>query len=387
MRTIHQRIKKPEGWRFVPVAEGRGRRTGDLHPPFYVRYSANGTQHWQRLLAQTFAEARAEAEKFEDVLEAGEAGLTVAEAETYANVNRTPLKKAIETFLQGKTGKAPKTLAQYNTALTQFEEIVRERGIRFVDEIADKHMYHYKSRVLGEGFAAKTLDTRYNVVREMLAKNDVKANVSSSDMPAVEEEPAVPFSPEQLKKLLEAANGMRLAFRFFLGTGCREQEVSFASWSDIDFERKTYHVRAKSDVGFTPKSHESRTIPLPTPLVRELAALHKTTGSVRWIFPNTEGNPEGHFLRHLKRIALRAGLNCGHCTNAEGESCRIAPTCKHIYLHRFRKTAATRWCEEGVSLRNVQHYLGHKSLEVTQKYLGVTDNERVRSKIDSAFGD
>ena len=113
---------------------------------------------------------------------------------------------------------------------------------------------------------------------------------------------------------------------------------------------------------------------------------------------NGRGEPDNHFLRKLKRIALHAGLNCGQCraTITTGKydrkkltevTCKTHPVCEHIYLHRFRKTCATRWQEHGIPLRTIQAWLGHKNLETTQKYLGVTDSGKLRGQIDAAFGD
>ncbi len=111
---------------------------------------------------------------------------------------------------------------------------------------------------------------------------------------------------------------------------------------------------------------------------------------------NRDGKPDNHFLRKLKSIALRAGLNCKQCktTLSRGEfgqkqkvevSCKDHPVCEHFYLHRFRKTCATRWVENGVPVRTVQHWLGHKNLETTMIYLGVTDNEKLGDNVDAAF--
>jgi len=38
-------------------------------------------------------------------------------------------------------------------------------------------------------------------------------------------------------------------------------------------------------------------------------------------------------------------------------------------------------------VRTIQHWLGHKNLETTMLYLGVTSNEKLRGNIDAAFGD
>src|SRR6266436_569458 len=66
-------------------------------------------------------------------------------------------------------------------------------------------------------------------------------------------------------------------------------------------------------------------------------------------------------------------------------SCKDRPVCEHFYLHRFRKTCATRWHEACIPIRTIQNWLGHKSLETTMIYLGVTDSEKLRSNINAAF--
>jgi len=58
------------------------------------------------------------------------------------------------------------------------------------------------------------------------------------------------------------------------------------------------------------------------------------------------------FMTGGKAVAMRADLNPDHW-----------------YLHRFRDTAATRWLRAGIDVRTVQSWLGHESLETTQKYL------------------
>jgi site-specific recombinase XerD len=51
----------------------------------------------------------------------------------------------------------------------------------------------------------------------------------------------------------------------------------------------------------------------------------------------------------------------------------------------LKLAVATRWIEAGISVRSVQHFLGHKSLETTQLYLGVTDTADLREKINAAI--
>jgi integrase len=173
-----------------------------------------------------------------------------------------------------------------------------------------------------------------------------------------------------------------LRYLFFVRTGCREQEVQFATWRDIDLKSLRFTVTGdgKSDVAFVPKNHEERQVPLTTELGSLLTEHKKHAISDRWVFTNEDGKPEGHFLRKFKAIAKRAGLNCGRCKvtirvgrydnrHTVETTCKTSPVCEEHYLHRLRKTAATNWLRSGFDLMKIRSWLGHKSLEVTQIYL------------------
>lgn len=98
-----------------------------------------------------------------------------------------------------------------------------------------------------------------------------------------------------------------------------------------------------------------------------------------------------------EKIALRAGVNCGQCKTSitkgrwkrtlRAVTCKTDPVCEHIYLHRLRKTCATRWMEHGVPIRTVHAWLGHKKLDTTILYLSVTDSSKLRGNINAAADD
>jgi integrase/recombinase XerD len=92
-------------------------------------------------------------------------------------------------------------------------------------------------------------------------------------------------------------------------------------------------------------------------------------------------------LRTLKQLALEAGLNCGHCRNANGLSCKKGPVCEHWYLHKFRATAATNWLQNDVDIKTVQAWLGHSDMESTLRYLKAASARKpiVREKVNAAF--
>src|SRR5260370_21571794 len=127
----------------------------------------------------------------------------------------------------------------------------------------------------------------------------------------------------------------KVRYLFFLHTGCREQEVMYATWDDVDFRQRKYHVTGddKQDVNFVPKNHEERWIPLTTELF-ELLKARKAKSKSRWIFVNKDGQPEGHFLRRFKAIAKEAGVKCGRCTPILPERQNPLPKATKIYLRR-----------------------------------------------------
>jgi integrase/recombinase XerD len=99
----------------------------------------------------------------------------------------------------------------------------------------------------------------------------------------------------------------------------REQEAQYACWSDVDLVRKTYTVTEHLDLGYRPKDKEEGTLPIPDLLVEVLTERRKRYQRTRLIFPGKHGGTNGHALRTIKRLALRAGVNCGQCVNKAGK--------------------------------------------------------------------
>jgi integrase/recombinase XerD len=423
MASVYLRLKSGAGWRYQRIEEGPGKKTGALCGPFFARPTVNGKQIWHRLGADAFQKAKAESELAAAAIDAAKRGLTVTEAVALANRNRTSIRNAVDTYLDLKRSKRPKTVSKYTNTLNRFIKAV---DIRFLDEIDVETLRKFKRVMENQGYSNKTIKDEISIVTFLLKKNGLAARLPKDEIPVIEEQPAAPYSDEELKKLFAAIDkvstgttrkrasaeivtgreysgvgfGQAARYKFFLGTAARDKEVTYAAWSDIDFDKKTYHIRGKKDVGFTVKNHEARVVPIPDSLVDLLKARKKNAPNDRWIFVNEDGKPDNHFLRKLKVIALRGGLNCGQCksTITKGRyekkhevavTCKTDPVCERWLLHRFRKTCATRWEAGRIPVRTIQHWLGHKNLETTQIYLGVVSNSDVgmRNNINQAYGD
>lgn len=152
------------------------------------------------------------------------------------------------------------------------------------------------------------------------------------------------YSEEDLEHFFSACDPFeRAMFSTFLLTGMREQEVMYLYWTDLNLRLRTVRVTAKPDRGFYPKRWEEREIPVPSELVN-LLQHHPRTASSSFVFPSPRGNREQNMLLRCKDVAERGGIT-------------------------FRSTYATRMLRSGFDVRTVQHWMGHKSLETTMRYL------------------
>jgi integrase/recombinase XerD len=141
---------------------------------------------------------------------------------------------------------------------------------------------------------------------------------------------------------------------------------------------------------FYPKKKKERSVLIPVDLVKTLRERQKRNPGQRFLFPNGEGNPEGHFLRRLKNTAFKAGLNCGRCiSEIEGEqiSCADGPYCKMWGIHKFRKTFATTHFNNGADPKQIQEWLGRERIETTWLYIGAARRSKsaMQALVNSSF--
>lgn len=356
----------------------------EYHPEgiYYLRYYDGPKQVWERVGKDSDAAIAAQFRR-EQSLRAKAAGLQVAEEKKEV---RIPLEFAIENFLSDvKTQRSAASAKHWSWLLARFRENCEKT---YVDEIERRDIIQFMAFFRNRGSAPRTIYNNIQSILTFFRRNGINGLLISADMPKYVEKKVASYNEAELKALFAAAeNEERLAYQFFLYSGAREREVSHATWRDIDFQSKTFTITAKPDLGFTPKDFEERSVPLPDALIDALKERRRKNPDSRLIFMNKFGGVEGHFLHKLKRLALRAGLNCGHCVNKKGLSCKKHPVCDNWELHKFRKSFATIHHESGVSARTLQAWLGHSDLETTIAYLATADmrSDRMRAAVNNSF--
>jgi site-specific recombinase XerD len=95
-------------------------------------------------------------------------------------------------------------------------------------------------------------------------------------------------------------------------------------------------------------------------------------------------------LEKLKAVAHRAKLNCGHCKvthklvdgTVKINRCSDGPHCTRWFLHKFRHTYATRHLQDGIDIRTLQQWMGHRDIASTMVYLKGVRNSDVQARIN-----
>lgn len=317
----------------------------------------------------------------------------MAVPEEPATVTRTRIEDAADGFLaEVKTQRKHKTYLAYRSMLRDF---LASCAKAHLDEIGRRDLVQFVAYLKSEdrvgrsnGLGDRTIYNKFELLVSFLKANGIRGLATKRDWPKYTEQDVEVFEREKLTALFSHCQEReKILFKFFLSSGGRDQEVVFTAWTDLDLKAGLWHVKAKPNLGFRPKDYEERTVPLPDAIVQELKVWRKKSPRTYLVFPNSEGRSETHMLRILKKAALDAGLNCGHCRDSEGRSCRRHPVCEGWYLHKFRATAATSWLQNDVDIKTVQAWLGHSDMESTLRYLKAASARMpiVKEKVNATF--
>lgn len=153
-------------------------------------------------------------------------------------------------------------------------------------------------------------------------------------------------------------------------TGARVQEMLDVRPADLQLERP-FQVRLRG------KGRKERLCPLwpqTAEVLRRLVAERQLgEGSTERLFRNRRGEP---LTRFGVRYLLRKYARLGHAAVPSLSKKRIHP-------HTFRHSAAVHLLQAGVDLVSICHWLGHASVETTNRYASV-DLETKRAAVTRA---
>jgi site-specific recombinase XerD len=191
---------------------------------------------------------------------------------------------------------------------------------------------------------------RHTLRREAPAFNLLRINRTRQKLPVV-------LSRPEVHSLLGAVRHpvRRMALTTIYALGLRLGEALSLEATQIDADRLMVWVRDA-------KGGKDRGVPLPRPLLSRLRQYWKTErpdSSTKLLFVPSAGSAAFHESTLQKTFT--AALPDAKINKTPRPS-----------IHTLRHSYATHLLESGISLRTIQHVLGHGSLQTTSIYMHVT---------------
>ena len=173
------------------------------------------------------------------------------------------------------------------------------------------------------------------------------------DLPSLKKEATLPviLNRAELRQLFRTPKLLkhRIALTLIYSAGLRSQEASNMKISDIDFERKTIHIRQS-------KYKKDRIVPLSDYMAKGIKQYLAVEKPHIWLFNGKE--PNGRYSVKGLSWVMR-------------ETLKKTDIRKNVTLHSLRHSYATHLLEDGLNILIIKKLLGHAKIETTMIYLHV----------------
>jgi len=396
-----KQVKLPHRWMLSPALfDSRGRIRPDhvrvkgrdeTHPEgsYFVEWWDRGERH-REAVGPNAQDAVDKARVKEAQLTAERNGIIPAAPKPEPKPERTPLTSVLDDYVEYvRYHRSLRTYRTYRPILQSFKEFCTKTH---VDEVEREDLLDFATDCTKQGQQGKSVYNKLVVISQVLKQHGKKKLLNAADWPSFVETVRPIYEDSELEKLFKACTSdEEIRFKFYLMSGFRDAEGRFVTWRDVDFKHMAVRVTAKPQWGFQPKNWEEREVPVPQKLIALLRTFRpKDAGPDQPLFPSTTGRPDGAMLEKLKAVAHRAKLNCGHCVvkhklddgTIKINRCAEGPYCTRWFLHKFRHTYATRHLQDGIDIRTLQQWMGHRDIASTMVYLKGVRNSDVQARIN-----
>jgi integrase len=395
-----KKIKHNDNWIFATAlfdSKGRVRRDhvtvegrDELHAEgvYFLQWWNAGIRSHEAVGPDAFLAAE-RARKKQAELSAVRSGVLDA-APAIEHPDRVTVKSALAKYEDYiRYHRSLRTFRTYRPILRSFGEFCPHTYVDQVDRVA---LLDFATLCLKAGQNGKTIYNKLVVLCQLLKQHGRSKLLTASDWPSFVETVRPIYEDAELTALFAAcAPPEATRFRFYLMSGFRDAEGRFVTWRDVDFRHTAVRVTAKPHWGFQPKNWEEREVPVPQKLITMLQKFRPANATPDDpLFPSATGRPDGAMLEKLKAVAWRGELNCGHCATAQKlkdgteriNRCNAGPYCGRWFLHKFRHTYATRHLQDGIDIRTLQQWMGHRDIASTMVYLKGVRNSDIQVRIN-----
>ena len=399
--TLLKQIKTNDKW--IPAAalfdsKGRVRRDhvrisgrDEVHPEgsYFIEWWEEGRRVKEAAGPDAFIAAEKARTKRAE-LSAIRSGIIAPPEQEQAALERTTVADALDKYSEYiRYHRSLRTFRTYRPILASFKTFCAKT---YIDEIERADLLDFATHCLKQSQKGKSIYNKLVVLCQVLKQHGRSKLLNASDWPRFVETVRPIYENAEIEKLFSHCTPTEeMRFKFYLMSGFRDAEGRFVTWRDVDFRHSAVRVTAKPHWGFHPKNWEEREVPVPQKLITLLTKFRPVTaGPDDPLFPSSSGRPDGAMLEKLKAVAWRGRLNCGHCITTHKlkdgavkiNRCSSGPYCSRWLLHKFRHTYATRHLQDGIDIRTLQQWMGHRDIASTMVYLKGVRNRDIQARLN-----
>ena len=255
-----------------------------------------------------------------------------------------------------------RTIESYQNCVMKF----LYRTGKTIDVVSKKDIREYLEELAEKDYSGSTLNVNLQALKFFFCgimnkkmKIYLKYSKESKKLPVV-------LSKEEVKKLLDNINNEKHKFivSFMYSTGVRVSELVNIHVGDLELERGFGWVRHG-------KGDKDRMFIISEKLINGLAALTKNKNPGEFLFLTNKN--QKYNVNSIYMIIKNASKLSG-----------IARY-KRVHPHTLRHSFATHLIENGYSIGDVKHLLGHASPETTTVYIHTASSKMlgIKSPLDN----
>lgn len=291
------------------------------------------------------------------------------------------IEKFIKLFLVNKQvqGCTPRTIKMYALTLKMFFEFTRKNPCDVTSDdikyfLAIKETRDHASKVYLEDLLRPVSSFYTWMMREeYISRNPL----NKCDRIKVQKKKKKAFSDMDIAMLRKACDGKyeEMLIEMLLSTGCRVSELAGMKISEIDMDNDRCLAHGKGEKDRYVYINAGAKLAL-----KEYLEIRKDTNP--YLFPKccvewgkmSQYGTSKDWMQNPKMVTKEE-----HCDSSTIENkCRkIGKRAKveNCHPHRFRRTCATMALRKGMPIEYVSKMLGHESIETTQIYLDLNEEE------------
>ena len=192
---------------------------------------------------------------------------------------------------------------------------------------------------------------------ELIVKNPVRAIKNIRQ----EQKEKQYLTDDEIERMRDYCDETRekAIFEFLLSTGCRVSEVVSLNRSDVNLEAGTVRIYASKT-----RTYRTGYLTAKANLCLKKYFLTRNDNNEALFVTSRKPNNRlgaGSLQDEMQSIALKAKID------------------KHVTVHLFRKTLATKLCRQGVDVTIIKELLGHANINVTAKNYISIDQDIIKA--------